>query len=108
MPKPEDMVEGIPAGVRYVFGIDRNKGPADLAEPLIDIGFGTDGKPYVKLPKLVNTEDATVTVLATEDLSDWSNAAEYPVDPATGLCLPDLGTPAPPRMFFRWRLTLEE
>ena len=53
-------------------------------------------------------EGATVTVLATEDLSDWSNAAEYSVDPATGICLPDLGTPAPPKMFFKWRIAVWE
>ena len=75
MPKPEDMVEGIPAGVRYVFGIDPSIGPDDLAEPLLDIKFDADGKPYVKLPKLVNTEDATVKVLATEDIADWTNAS---------------------------------
>ena len=74
MPKPEDMVEGIPAGIRYVFGIDPSIGPADLAEPLLDIGFDADGNPCVKVPTLVNTEGVTVTVLATEDLKEWSNA----------------------------------
>ena len=107
MPKPEDMVNGIPAGVRYVFGIDPSIGPADLAEPLLDITFGADGKPCVKLPALANTEGATVTVLATEDLTDWSHAAEYPVDPATGLCIPDLD-PIPPQMFFKWQITFED
>ena len=52
MPKPEDMVNGIPAGVRYVFGIDPSIGPADLAEPLLDITFDANGKPVVKLPAL--------------------------------------------------------
>ena len=106
MPKPEDMVEGIPAGVRYVFGIDPSIRPADLAEPLIDITFDANGKPCVKLPALANTEGATVTVLATEDLTDWSHAAEYPVDPATGLCLPDLD-PLPARMFFRFSIQFQ-
>ena len=98
--EPGADVNGIPAGARYVFGIDPALGPADLAEPLIDIGFDTNGKPCVKLPDLVNTEGATVTVLATEDLNDWSGAAEYSVDP-TGICLPDLD-PVPPHMFFKW------
>jgi len=91
-------VNGIPAGARYVFGIAPALGPADLAEPLIDIGFG------VKLPPFVNTEGAMVTVLATEDLTDWSHAAEYPVDPATGICLPDLA-PVPAQMFFKYRIS---
>ena len=107
MPKPEDMVEGIPAGVRYVFGIDPSIGPADLTEPLLDIGFDTDGKPYVKLPPIVNTEGATVTVLATEDLTDWDNAAEYPVDSATGICAPDFD-PVPPKMFFKYSIDVDD
>ena len=105
MPKPEDVVEGIPAGVRYVFGIDPSIGPDDLTEPLIDIKFDADGKPYVKLPELVNTEDAAVNVLATEDISDWSHATVYPVDPATGICAPDFD-PIPSQMFFRFCLVI--
>jgi hypothetical protein len=59
----------------------------------------------VKLPALVNTEDVTVTVLATEDIRDWTNAVAYPVDPATGISRP--GTdPAPSQMFFKYSLSL--
>ena len=96
MPKPEDMVNGIPAGVRYVFGIDPSIGPADLVEPLIDIGFDADGNPYVKVPPLVNTEGATVTVLATEDLNDWSNAEAVEVTVLSGgtLVFPRTAAPA--------------
>ena len=54
---------------------------------------------------MTNTEGATV--LATEDLSDWPRAVEYPVDPATGLCLPDLD-PAPLKTFFKWRMVFTE
>ena len=107
MPKPEDMVEGIPAGIRYVFGIDRSIGPDNLAEPLLDVMFDANGKPVVKLPALVNTDGATVTVLATEDLRDWTNAVEYPVDPVTGISRP--GTdPVPPQMFFKYSILFEE
>ena len=52
------------------------------------------------------TSGATVTVLATEDLADWTHAAEYPVDPVTGLCLPDLD-PIPDNMFFKYKIILE-
>ena len=102
------------AGVRYVFGIDPSIGPADLAEPLLDITFDTNGKPVVKLPALVNTEGATVTVLATEDLNDWSDAKLVPMaidrddgtwKPAESLAVPDFVYP--PKMFFRWRIDFE-
>ena len=106
-PEPGELVNGIPAGARYVFGIDPQIGPANLVEPLIDIKFDAAGKPYVKLPAQANTEGATLTVLASEDLMDWSHATEYAVDSVTGICQPDLN-PVPPKMFFRWRLTIED
>ena len=109
MPKPEDMVEGIPAGVRYVFGIDPSIGPADLAEPLLDITFDANGKPVVKLPALVNTDGVTVTVLATEDLADWSDAKLVPMayekSDGTWHLIDDN---PPPKMFFKWRITFED
>ena len=104
--KPDADVNGIKADVRYVFGIVPSIGPADLSEPLIDIMFNTDGKPYVKLPAIVNTEGATVAVLATEDLADWSHPSVYQVDPATGICAPDFD-PAPPKMFFKYSILFD-
>ena len=104
---PDEDLNGIPAGVRYVFDIDPEIGPDELAEPLIDIMFDADGKPYVKLPIPVNTEGATVSVLATEDLTDWSNAVEYQVDPATGICAPDFD-PVPPKMFFKYGIEVDD
>ena len=104
-PEPDELVNGIPAGARYVFGIDPQIGPTALSESLIDIKFDADGKPYVKLPAQANTEGATVTVLATEDLADWTYAAEYPVNPATGLCQPLLD-PVPDHMFFKYRVSI--
>ena len=71
---PLFVTNGIPVLVRYVFDIDPDIGPDELAEPLIDIGFDADGTPSVKIPEQKNTEGVTVTVLATEDLTDWSNA----------------------------------
>jgi hypothetical protein len=55
----------------------------------------------------VNTDGVTVTVLATEDLTDWDNAAEYPVDSATGICVLDFN-PVPPQMFFKYSMLFEE
>ena len=106
-PEPDEMVNGIPAGARYVFGIDPQIGPENLAESLIDIMFNTDGKPYVKLPVQVNTEGARVSVLATEDLADWAHAVAYPVDPATGSCLVPLDT-VPPHLFFMYRIDIAD
>ena len=48
-----------------------------------------------------------MTVLATEDLSDWTHAAEYRVDPFTGLCLPNLDI-VPDQMFFKYKIVLED
>ena len=106
MPKPEDMVNGIPAGVRYVFGIDPSIGPADLVEPLLDITFDTDGKPCVKLPPQANTEGVAVTVLASEDLVDWTHAVEVPFDAVTGRYDPGID-PVPPKMFFKYRILID-
>ena len=97
---------GAAGGARYVFGIDPALGPADLAEPLIDIKFDTSGKPYVKLPVQANTDGATVTVLATEDILDWTGAVEVPVDMDTGLCYPVID-PSADKMFFKWRILFD-
>jgi len=60
----------------------------------------------VKLPTPVNTEGATLRVLATEDLADWTHAAKYQVDPATGICALDFD-PAPPKMFFKYSIEVD-
>ena len=113
-PEPDELVNGIPAAARYVFGIDPNIGPADLSEPLIDVKFDANGNPYVKLPPLANTEGATVTVLATENLYDWSQATLVPMRLyVDGSFRPvaygnDPDYVYPPKMFFRYRITVEQ
>ena len=106
---PDEDLNGIPAGVRYVFDIDPEIGPDELAEPLIDIGFDADGTPSVKIPEQKNTEGVTVTVLATEDLTDWSNAklVEMLYNPSDDTWKPDVAIP-PPAMFFKWRVDITE
>lgn len=101
--KPGADVNGIPAGARYVFGINPATGPADFAKPLLDIGFDSDGKPYVKLPALANTDGATVTVLATEDLADWFGAKLVKMvrDDADGTWHTADDSHLP-QMFFKW------
>jgi hypothetical protein len=106
-PEPDELVNGIPAGARYVFGIAPQIGPTALSESLIDIKFDADGTPGVKLPEPKNTEGATVTVLATEDLSDWSQAKliEMRYEPSAGIWKPADGIDRP-AMFFRWRIDI--
>ena len=107
-PDPEEDVNGIPAVVRYVFGIDPDKGPDELDEPLIDVKFDANGQPSVKIPEQANTEGVTVTVLATEDISDWSNAKliEMQYDASDGTWHPADGIDRP-KMFFKWSLTID-
>ena len=107
-PEPDELVNGIPAGARYVFGIDPQTSPADLAEPLIDIGFDTEGNPSVTIPETVNADGATVTVLTTGDLSDWSHAKLVPMayDASDGTWKPAVAE-RPPRLFFKWIVTVE-
>ena len=73
--------------------------------------FDANGRPCVKLPPVANAEGATVTVLATETLGDWSQAALVPMavdkedgawKPAASLADPDYA--CPPKLFFRWRI----
>ena len=67
-----------------------------------------NGKPGFELApqKTPDEYDLEFTILASPTLSPWITIDEYPFAPATGLCIPDLGTPAPSCMFFRWRLVL--
>jgi hypothetical protein len=107
-PEPEELVNGIPAGVRYVFDIHPDLGPDELLRPWIDIGFDADGNPSVTIPEPKNTEGATVTVLATEDLGDWSDENLVPMayDDGDGTWKPAAGS-CPPRLFFRWKIDFE-
>ena len=102
---PETVTNGIPVVARYVFDIDPDIGPGDLAEPLIDVSLDAGGTPSVKLPEQKNTEGVTVTVLASEDLMDWSSAKliEMRYDQSDGTWKPADGIDRP-TMFFKWRI----
>ena len=101
---PDEDLNGIPAIVRYVFGIDPGVGPDKLDEPLLDIRFDTNGVPYAKIPALVNTNGVTVEVLATETPGDWSAGGLVPTDlspDGTGRTADGRARDA---LFFRWRI----
>ncbi len=66
---------------------------------------GTDAR--VTPQKTPDEYGLEFTILASPTLSPWITIDEYPFDPATGLCIPDIGIPPPPQMFFRWRMRIE-
>ena len=114
---PLTVVNGIPLAARYLFGIVPMNRVTDIdGNPVMNIGFNAAGNPRLKFPSLQNANDigAVFTVIASPDLNDWVLAPgktwprEYPVDLSQGLCLPDLGTPPPPKMFFRWLMRIAE
>ena len=94
MPKPEDMVEGIPVGMRYVF--DR---PEGAFSPFTGISFNEDGDVVVSMLPVVNGEGVTVKVLASDSLTDWSNAEETEATVLSGGTLVFPRTVAPARFF---------
>ena len=111
---PEDtdpcmVTNGVPLVVRYVYGIVpmSRVADADGRQPM-GITFA-DGRPVISFAPFKNNIDFNVyfTILASPDLNDWSNPARYPADPATRICIPDLGTPLPPKMFFKYTVTVE-
>jgi hypothetical protein len=107
--EPLYVTNGIPLIARYVYGIEPLNAQTDVnGHPLIDFKMNANGKPVFELAPQKNPDEYGLefTILASPTLSPWITIDEYPFDPATDLCIPDLGTPAPSCMFFRWRLVL--
>lgn len=105
---PDVVVNGIPLGARYVFGIDSMDAVLSAGgEPVCCVKFDENGKPYVKFAEHVNGTDGEVKlwVLATDDLLDWSGAEWIQVGLDDGLYVPDVD-PVPDAMFFKWRIDL--
>lgn len=102
--KPWEVVNGIPLGGRYVFGIDAmdSELTADN-EPVFRIASG-GGKPFVQFAprKRGGDGEAALFVSTTEDLAAdpvrWSDPV--PVDFAEGVYRP--AEPAPAVLFVRW------
>ena len=107
----DDVVDGIPAGIRYVYNI-----PADATslyalpgEDFFHVAMDAYGNPCVKFRAKRDPYEGVVvseTVVATDDLLDWSHPIAMRYD-----ALSDLWKPADgiyrDQMFFKWRIVLD-
>ena len=105
--------KGIPNVIRYAFDIDPAKGADEIGEPVLKVVHDSNGKPAVKLRNLAEGRgDVAVSVLASEDLSDWSKATVVPMEEFSE---ERLWTPAsnrksggaPSQMFFRYKVDVK-
>lgn len=94
--EPDEVTDGVANVFRYVFDCPRG----GLSRPILAISFA-DGAPVVTTPMPVNLSDVTVKVLASESLTDWSNAVEteLTVDSEGRIAFPAFASA--PKMFFR-------
>ena len=68
------LTDGVPNLIRYVF--DR---PSGACNPFAGISF-VNGKPVVKTLAPVHTEGASITLVSSTNLTDWSQAVELSPD----------------------------
>ena len=111
---PDEKYNGIERGVRYAFDIDPAKGPSEIGEPIIKVVFDENGKPAVQSRDLAaGRDDVTFSVLASENLTDWSEAILVPMEKfeADGLWRPadsdESGYEFPSKMFFKYLLDIK-
>ena len=107
---PTFVANGIPVGLRYVYDI-----PADATslyalpgEPFFRIVMDADGNPCVKFRAKRDPHggvEAAETILATEDLTDWTHLIPMRHDALDGTWKPAAGV-YPDQMFFRWRINV--
>ena len=109
--EPGDVVDGIPAGIRYVYNI-----PADATslyalpgEEFFHVVMDDYDNPCVKFRDKRDGYEGIVvseTILATDDLADWTHLI-----PMRYNALDDMWKPADgdfrDQMFFRWRIVLD-
>ena len=109
--EPLYVTNGIPLIARYVYGIEPLNAQTDVnGHPLIDFKMNANGTPVFELAPQKNPDEygLVFTILASPTLSPWITIDEYPFDPATGLCIPDIGTPPPPQMFFKHKIVIDD
>jgi len=112
--KPGARAKGVANVVRYAFDIDPAKGADEIGEPILTLVSDAEGNPAVKLRNLAEGRgDVAVSVLASEDLSDWSKATVVPMEEfsAEGLWTPasnrKSGGTAPAQMFFKYTVDVK-
>ena len=112
---PEATSNGIANGVRYAFDIPPEKGLDAIGEPIIQIVRDANGNPSVQSRDLATgRDDVTFGILATPDLTDWSNATLVPMTKfaTDGLWRPTAsessGYVFPPQMFFRYKIDIQQ
>ena len=77
-------------------------------EPVFRVEFDESGNPYVQFAEHVYGDESEVTleVLATPDVTDWTNPEIIPVDLDDGIAKPACLGGVPPAMFFKWRVNV--
>ena len=77
---PEEITGGVENAFRYVFGV-----PAAPFAPIRSVSVDASGRPVVSLPPIVNTDGVALTILSTDNVTNWSPSAvsERPVTGAT-------------------------
>ncbi len=110
-PEPEELVNGIPAGLRYVYDIpsDATNLYALPGEPFFRVVTDASGNPCVKFRARLDPHDgveAREIVEATVDLADWTNLVPMRHNAQDDTWKPDVGV-YPDQMFFRWKIDLE-
>ena len=109
--EPGDVVDGIPAGIRYVYNIpaDATSLYALAGEEFFHVVTDAYGNPCVKFRAKRDPYEGvevTETILATDDLTDWTHLIPMRYD-----ALSDTWKPADgiyrDQMFFRWRIEFE-
>ena len=106
------MTNGIANGVRYAFNID--PATSEIGSPIIQVVRDANGNPSVQSRDLAEgRSDVTFAILATPDLTDWSNAKLVPMTKfaADGLWKPTAsessGYVFPSQMFFKYVIDIQ-
>ena len=108
----DKVTNGIANGVRYAFDID--PATSEIGTPILQVVRDGSGNPCVRARDLASgRDDVTFGVLATPDLSDWSQATLVPMEKfdSDSLWKPSAsktsGYVYPAKMFFRYSIEIQ-
>ncbi len=113
--RPGEFIDGIAAGMRYVFNIPPDITSLDgLDPPFFSVVTDQTGNPCVKFRPLRDPYagvDVTTTICATTDLDDWTHLVPMTLYPDGTYKPTEYGVNPdyvfPPQMFFKWRLDID-